>query len=241
MEPAQKLKTTSVLSPLTPVETLRLLAQHANSVTQGHARNVPKVTLYLAGASFIGFVAGIRDDADMSYLLFVEHDDNVKGSINTIYLPMWSIVGVKVHDADEYLHLLSGGKIAAQLVVPNIMELRKRISDEVGRLRATMQININLEVSWETLGQDDLTLVGLMELIENSMYVIHQALTDEFKRIMFKSFIGAIRFQNATEAEVMLDNRVLVVRADIRARDKGRFSREEFNDALNSILTPVQQ
>lgn len=223
----------------TPLEVLRLLAKHgesiANTSTPSSAKEVIRVSIYLNGASFSGYVAGLREEGDACFLLFIEHDEAAR-SINTIYLPSWAVVAVKVHDADQFLHLLSGGKIEAQQTGPGIMGLRRKIADEVVRLRTLVQTDIKLEVSWETLTQDELSLLGLYELIDGVMAVVVDLIADEFKRIAFKTLISIIRFQNAQDAELVLDEQILIIRADLKAREEGRFSKEELHEAISSIL-----
>lgn len=240
MNPAQKLKTAAILPTHTPLELLRLLAKHgesiANASTPSSAKEVIRTSIYLNGASFSGYVAGMREEGEASFLLFIEQDDSSARGINTIYLPSWAVVAVKVHDADQFLHLLSGGKIEAQQSGPGIMGLRRKIADEVVRLRTLVQTDIRLEVSWETLTQDDLSLLGLYELIDCVMAVVVDLISDEFKRIAFKTIISIIRFQNAQDAELILDEQILIIRADLKAREEGRFSKEELAEAIASIL-----
>lgn len=240
MNSFQKLKTVSVLPTLTPLETLRLLAQHSENLTRSTStaasKEAVRVTIFLSNTSFSGYVAGLKEEAEASYLLMVEHEDGATRIINTIYVPMWAVVAVKVHEVDQFLHLLSGGKIEAHQSGPGIMGLRRKIADEVVRLRTVVQTDIKLEVSWETITQDELSLLGLYELIDNVMAVTHEIIADEFKRIAFKTLISVIRFQNAQDPEIILDEQFLIIRADLKSREEGRFSREEFSEALASIL-----
>lgn len=242
MEPAQKLKTSSVLSVLTPIETLRLLASQTEKVNRGELREGARVTLYMNGGVLSGYVGGIREDAEASYILLIEHDDAVRGQgMNIVYLPLWAVVAVKVHEADQFLNLLSGGKIETKHSTPGIVGLRKKIADETVKLRAVMQVDIKLEVSWETLSQDDLTLIGLYELIDKFMSVVHEQISDEFKRIAFKMLVTSIRFQNSTDIELSLDEQILIIRADLKKREAGRFTQEEYVGALNTVLELTEE
>lgn len=234
----EKLKKTSVLPTLAPLEILRLMAQEAEKnkqLGQREPKELAKVTLYLTSTTFSGYVLGLKEEPDGSYILFVEHDERDKG-INIVYLPLWSIVAVKVHDIDQFLPVFTGGKIEAQTSGPGIVGLRKKISDESVRLRTVIQADIKLEVSWETLTQDEVSLLGLYELIDLVMPVIIDLISDEFRRISFKTIISAIRFQNAQEADIILDGNNLIIRANLRIRGEGRFSKEACEKAIASIL-----
>ncbi|MBX9689922.1 MAG: hypothetical protein K2X27_24640 [Candidatus Obscuribacterales bacterium] len=234
---SQKLKTTAVLQPLTPLEALRLLALPLQDPQVSPAMPAARVSLFLSGAVFCGYVAGIRDEAEISYIMLLEHDEAGRGpGVNIIYLPIWAVVAVKVHDADQFLPQLSRGKIQAQQATPGIAELRRKISDELVKLRTVLQTDIKLEVSWQTLSQDGLSLLGLYELIDEFMKVTHQCIQDEFKRIAFKSIIGTIRFQNAQDPEIILDDQLLTIRADLKLLEKGRFTLVELADALETVL-----
>lgn len=225
-----------MLPALTPLETLRLIASSVQSLNRGETADPARVTLFLTGATFSGFVAGIRDEGEASYILFVEHDDARTQSINIVYLPVWAVIAVKVHDADQFLHLLSGGKIEAQRATMGIVALQRKIADEVLHLRTVVQADVKLEVSWETLTQGDVSLLGLFELIDSFMLVLRETLTNEIKRIAFKRLVTVIRFQNSQEVEIHQDGQTLIVRADLTAGSKGRFTREEFSDALDTVL-----
>lgn len=242
MEPAEKLKVTSVLLPQSPVEIIRLLSNLAEGYRKGELKEVPRSTIYLNGGTFFGYVIGIKDEGDVTYIMLVEHDESVRGTgVNAVYLPLWSVVAVKVHDVEQFLHYLSGGKTErAKQNAPTITSLRNKIFDETVNLRKYVQVDIKLEVSWETLAQDELTLVGLYELIDQFMKVLHEKMSDEFKRIAFKNMFTRIRFQNATEAELYFDEQILIVRADLKEGDRGRFTKEEFSEALEEIFaTPM--
>lgn len=239
MNIAEKHKKTAALPTLTPLELLRALANRSDAAKHGGStKDLARVTLHLTAGTFTGFVLGIKEEAEGSFLLFIEHEESAGAAkgINAIYLPIWSVVAVKVHDVDQYLHLLTEGKIEAQTSGPGIVGLRNKIAEEVVRLRTVVQADIKLEVSWETLVQDELTLLGLYELIDLVMHVVIDLISDEFKRIAFKTIITAIRFQNAAEADIIQDGTILVIRADLRAREEGRFSKEECEEAISSIL-----
>lgn len=239
MNPVQKLKSTSILPALTPLETLRLIAGGVEKLKKGEMSEIARVTIFLSGATFSGFVAGIKEEDGASYVLMVEHDDARTQSINLVYVPAWAIIAVRVHEADQYFHLLSGGKIEAPKATMGIVTLRDKIADESNRLRTVTQADIKLEVSWETLTQDDSTILGLYEIIDSFMHVVQDIISDEFKRIIFKTMFNVIRFQNAQEAEIHQDGQILIVRGELKARSKGRFTREEFKDALNTLLDEV--
>lgn len=240
MEPPQKIKTVANLSTHSPIEILRLVFSSLDNFHKGHKRELPRVTIYMNGGSFSGFVIGIKEEPDASYIMMVEHDDTVRGQgINAIYLPLWAVVAVKVHDCEQFLPLLSGGKTeVVKQATPGIVGLQKKIADEILHIRTVLQTNIKMEVSWETLAQDDLTLLGLYELIESFMLVVHEKISDEFKRIAFKTLVTVIRFQNAQEAEIFFDDQILIVRADLKARQHGRFTQEEFSEALDKVIDP---
>lgn len=236
MNPVQKLKTISVLPSLTPLETLRLLAGNVPNLIRGQNTDLARVTLFLSGASFSGYVSGIRDDGEASYILFVEHDDARSQTINIISIPVWAIMAVKVHEADQYLNLLSGGKVDVQKTTMGISSLRHKIDEEVSLLRTIVQADIKLEVSWETLTQDELTVLGLYELIDHFMHAVQEIVANEFMRIAFKKQVTAIRFQNAAKPEVCREGSLLIVRANLKGRASGRNTREEFIGALEPML-----
>jgi hypothetical protein len=243
MEAPEKLKLTSVLPAQSPVEIIRLLGSLADSHRRNELKEIPRATLYLSGASFSGYVIGIKDEGDATFIMLVEHDEAVRGSgVSTIYLPLWSVVAVKVQDIEQFVQFLSGGKIeTVKQNAPTITSLRKKIADETINLRTLLQIDIKLEVSWETLAQDELTLVGLYELIDEFMKVLQVKMSDEFQRIVFKNMFSRIRFQNANEAEIYYDEQILIVRADLKAREPGRFTRDEFSAALDEIMSqPIE-
>ena len=236
-----KVKKTALLPSLTPLEVLRILARAAESMKQGSAtgrKELARVTLYLGSTSFSGFVLGIKEETEGCYVLFIEHEDgqSAQKGISAIYLPIWNLMAIKVHEVDQYLHILTEGKIETQATGPGIVGLRNKIAEEVVRLRTVVQADIKLEVSWETLTQDEVSLLGLFELIDLVMPVIIDLISDEFRRIAFKTIINAIRFQNAAEADIILDGNILIIRADLRSRADGRFSREECEEAIASIL-----
>ncbi len=239
MNAKDKLKITSVLPALSLLELLRMLANEAAS-QQSVAREAPRVTVYLNnGATFSGFVNGLKEDAEGgASVLFVEHEESgTRGqTISVVYLPIWSLVAVKVIDAEPQLSNLSGGKAKGLRSGPGIVGLRKKIADEVVRLRTVVQADIKLEVSWETLTQDDMTLLGLYELIDMVMNVIHEQISDEFKRIAFKTLVTSVRFQNASETDIILDENILVIRAELKEGESGRFSRQECEEALSALL-----
>lgn len=221
---------------LSPAETLRLIAAYNCSLNKGTKKSEPiRTTIILNGGSSVsGYINGIRDEGESTCLFMVEHDE--LRSVNLIYLPLWAITALKVHDAEQLLHLLSGGKIEVQQSAPNIMALRRKIADEVVRLRAVVQTDIKLEVSWETISQDELSLLGLFELIDSVMAVIHELIADEFKRIAFRTQINVVRFQNSKEAELIIDEQILIVKSELKAREEGRFAHDELLEAIASIL-----
>jgi len=241
LEASQKLKMASILPTLTPLETLRLLAGNAQAENKVEANELVKVTVFLSGATFTGFITGIRDDAGVTYLLLIENDEGRGQSINLVYLPVWAVIAVKVHDAEQILHLLSGGRIAAPQATMNINTLRKKIGDEVNSMRALTQADVRVEVSWDTLTQDDQSLLGLYELIDSFMQTVRQVVVDDQTKRAFKILIGVIRFENAPEAELHQDDRTIIIRAELQKRAAGRFTGDEFRNALVTILEDLDE
>jgi hypothetical protein len=236
LNPQQKLKTISVLPTLSPQEALRILASNSEELSKGDAAQMPRVTLFLAQATFSGYVAGYREAEEASYILFLEHDETRAQNINVVFLPVWSINAVRVYEADQVLHLLSGGKVEARNANIGISALRQKIDQEVLRLRSALQSDVKLEVTWETMSQGENSLLGLYELIDSFMSVVQEKIRDDFKRIAFKTLVTVIRFQNGPEAEICQEGQTLIVRATLTDRAAGRFSREEFGEAINEVL-----
>ena len=240
LNPAQKFKTVASLPAMSPMDMLRTALGVTEAYSEGLSKELAKVTIHIQNATFTGVVSAIKKDGEKTNVLLLEQDDSVSSKtlnvVNLIYIPESSILAVKVHGAEMFFNFFSGGEIVAPDVVPNITEVRKKIEGEKNKLRGALQSDVKLEIVWNTLGQDGQSLIGLLELIDNFMLVVNQVVSDDTLRQSFRSKLTIIRLENAAEAQMLIDGPILIIRANLNERAKGRFSQEEFSGALLSIL-----
>jgi hypothetical protein len=201
---------------------------------------LPALTLHLkSGHCLTGWLLDLEEDRQEEMLLFqvVTGERNDRAD-DIAYLAITAIEILTVHNAADYAHHLSGGVLSQPpgKKAPSRLELKRKAQEWSDTVSRELGKTITYSILWETLKDDDIAALCLVDTMSESTGILMELMKDSFSKILLGKAVECLLFQCEDEPRAGLKEGILTIACAPGSEQEKKLSREGLKNLIEQVL-----